>query len=209
MNSVVALSGVNPNTACPRLHIEHSRRVVELAFLGMIASWEEFLEQVFVRYMCAARTDSGYVPRLRMGKTSDISHAYHVLSGDPTYDPNKNYSRFGDPKWVISSAKLYFDQGAPFSQKMQGRLQVLQNAIKLRNRVAHSSKKVRAEFITSAKLHLGKGPNQALTQGFRVGDLLLTPASRIFSQKLQQKNLSYFMAYGAVYRDLAKSIVPK
>lgn len=209
VKSVVTLSGINPNTACPRLHVEHSRRVVELAFLGLVSAWEEFLEQVFVRYMCAARADSGYIPNLRMGRASDLGHAYQVLSGDPKYNPARHYSRFSDPKWVISSAKLYFDQGSPFSPRMQSRIEILQNAVKLRNRVAHLSQKVRTEFIASAKLHLGKQCDKPLPQGFRVGDLLLIPPNRLFNQKIQNKQPDYFMAYCATFRSLAECIVPK
>src|SRR5690349_3765507 len=59
------------------LHPEQARRVVELAFLGLIASWEEFLEQSFVRYLAGAASDNGYRPKLRLGKSSDITHSYH------------------------------------------------------------------------------------------------------------------------------------
>src|SRR5690606_1322906 len=107
VKAVSGLSGINPNSQCPRLHAEQARRVVELAFLGLVSAWEEFLEKSFVRYLAGAKADNGFSPTLRMGKASDIAHAYHLISGDPAFDPARNYAKFGDPKWVISISKNY------------------------------------------------------------------------------------------------------
>lgn len=208
VDSVLTLSGINPNSECPRLHTEHARRVVELAFLGMVASWEEFLEQVFVRYMAGAAANNGFSPPMRMGKSINITHAYQVLSGDPDYDPNKHYSRFSDPKWVIDTSKLYFEKGQPFATRIHPKLEPLRHAVKLRNRVAHASTKVRSEFKSTAQKHLGLAPEDALIQGYRVGDLLVAPAQRIFGQGVRDQNLSYFWAYSAMYQTLSKHIVP-
>lgn len=208
VDSVTALSGINPNSKCPRLHTEHARRVVELAFLGMVSAWEEFLEQSFVRYLAGAVADGGYSPAHRMGKVSDIAHAYHVISGDPSYDPEKHYSKFGEPKWVIATARLYFETGSPYATRMQPKVEPLQYAVKLRNRVAHSSIKVRSDFRAVAKKHLNLDEDDPLKQGYALGALLQTKTTRLFGAKARDNEWTYFEAYRRMYRSLAKKIVP-
>jgi hypothetical protein len=208
VRAIAGLSGINPSSVCPRLHAEHARRVVELAFLGLMSAWEEFLDQSFVRYLAGARADCGFSPTLRLGKASNLPHAYHLISGDPDFDPARSYSRFADPKWVIAFAKIYFAQGAPYATVLQPSLELLKNATMLRNRVAHNSAKCREDFRRSAKLHLGLASSAPLTQGYSVGDLLSSPAVRIFGQTARDRGWAYFQAYNARLRSLARKIVP-
>jgi hypothetical protein len=49
-----ALSTPNPHVK-RRLHPKHFRRIVELAFMSMVSSWEDFVEAVFVRYLAGAK----------------------------------------------------------------------------------------------------------------------------------------------------------
>ena len=207
--AVSDLAAIHPNAAGPRLHPEHCRRVVELAFLGLVSAWEEFLEQCFVRYLAGARANNAYAPKLRLGKASNISHAYHLVSGDPDYDPTRNYSKFGEPKWVIAISKNYMELGAPFATKLQPNLQVLHEAARLRNRVAHNSGKSREDFKRTARVHLGLAENAPLTQGYGVGDLLRAPAQRLFGQQARDGGWTYFQAYVARLRRLANEIAPK
>lgn len=210
-NLVEAASGlaaIHPNTDGPKLHPEQCRRIVELAFLGVVAAWEEFLEQTFVRYLAGAASDDGYSPQFRLGKASSIEHAYHLISGDPAYDPNRSYSKFGDPKWVIAIAKNYFVQGAPFATRLTPQLQILQEAIRIRHRVAHNSSKSREDFKRSARLHLGLGQAAPLRRGYSVGDLLTTEAQHLFGKHVNDKRRRYFDAYVLRLTKLAKEISP-
>ena len=134
-----------------------------------------------------------------------ISATYHVISGDPNYDPESGYLKFSDPRWVVDSAKLYFDAGRPYATAMTPKLDRLKDAVKLRNRVAHASAKCRAEFKTVALAFLVPA-NGALSQGYRVGDLLLAPAVRHFGPAAQ--NGTFFKAFAETYRSLAGSMVP-
>ena len=208
VGAVSDLAAIHPNTAGPRLHPEQCRRVVELAFLGLMSAWEEFLEQSFVRYLAGAKADDESSPTLRLGKATDISHSYHLISGDPSYDPAKNYSKFGDPKWVIAIAKNYLALGAPYATKLHPNIQVLQAAVKLRNRVAHNSEKSREDFKKAAREHLGLAEGAALTQGYSVGDLLLAPAERLFGAQARDRSWTFFTAYNARMRKLAQEIAP-
>jgi hypothetical protein len=60
VSAVSNLSSIHPNAPGPKLHPEHCRRVVKLAFLGLVSAWEEFLEQSFVRYLAGATADNDY-----------------------------------------------------------------------------------------------------------------------------------------------------
>ena len=57
----------DPNTGAsrPSLHAKHVRRVVELAFMGVIDAWEEFVTLTLVRYIAGAKCDAGYSPTAR------------------------------------------------------------------------------------------------------------------------------------------------
>lgn len=209
VEAVSGMAAIHPQAEGPRLHPEHCRRIVELAFLGLISAWEEFLEQSFVRYLAGAKADNNYAPTLRLGKAASIKHSYHLVSGDPAYDPTKNYSKFGDPKWVIAISKNYFEIGAPYATKMHPNLQVLQEAIRLRNRVAHNSGKSREDFKRSARIHLGLAENAPLVQGYGVGDLLTSKAKKLFGQQAKDSGLTFFSAYTARLRRLAKEIAPE
>lgn len=209
VDSVMSLSGIKANASSARtLHPEYARRCIELAFLGLVSAWEEFLEQTFVRYLAGAKTDSGRNPSLRLGRAANIPHAYQVLSGNVDYDPAKHYSKFGEPKWVIASAKLYFSHdGAPYADPIQFRLDALQHAVRLRNRVAHNSTKTRSDFKASAQKYLGLNAQDSLRKGFGVGDLLVAPADRIFGNG-GNASINYFEAHRLLYRKLALVIVP-
>lgn len=209
VESVQKVGAIHPNTKGPRLHTEHVRRVIELAFLGIVSAWEEFLEQVFVRYLAGAKSDSGYSPTLRVGKAIDIGHAYHIVSADPEYDPAKLYLRFGEPGWTVSVAKIYFEGGRPFAPALTDNKDRLMDAMKLRNRVAHASTKCREDFRKVARSFFGLPANGGLSQGFGVGDLLMKPAERHFGDKARDKGWSIFYSYVRLYGRLAKTIVPK
>ena len=209
VEAVSTLASINPHVPGSRLHPEQARRVIELAFLGLMSAWEEFLEQSFVRYLAGAASCNGYTAPLRMGRAASISHAYQLISGDPDFDPTRNYSRFGEPRWVVATAKNYFDQGAPYATKLHPNLQVLQEAVRLRNRVAHTSAKCREDFKRSARVHLGLPEGAPLIQGYRVGDLLSSPATQLFSQKAKDKGWTYFQAYNGRLRLICKEICPE
>ena len=202
------LAAIHPNAAGSRLHPEQCRRIVELAFLGVVSAWEEFLEQTFVRYLAGAVADDGHAPPLRMGKASSIGHAYQLISGDPKYDPSRSYSKFGDPSWVIGISKNYFVLGAPFATKLQPHQQILQEAVRIRNRVAHNSQKAREDFKRSARIHLELGNNAALPQGYTAGDLLMSEACTLFGQRARDRHWTYFYAYVERLTKLAKDISP-
>ncbi len=202
---IKSVAAINPNSSTPRIHVRHAQRVVELAFMGVVASWEDFLEQVLVRYLAGAKTDSGYQPTLRMGATSGIAHSYEVIMGDPKFNPYKNYIGFGSPNDVINAAKLFLDHGQPFQNVIHPKIETLKNAVRIRNRTAHSSSKCITDFVDTAKKMLGQ---DKLRQSYRPADLLEAKAERGFGNSAKDRGITYFEALMEMYEDLAKGIVP-
>lgn len=205
--SVLAVSGINPAIQEPRLHSEHVRRVVELAFLGVVGSWEEFLERTLVRYIAGAKCDGGYQPKLRLGKAADITHAYHLVAGDPNFDPSKDFIGLSDPRKTVNIAKLFFEGGKPYANAIKTKQDRLIDAARLRHRVAHSSEKSREDFKKTARILLNLGEGGQLTRGYRVGDLLVAPADRHFGPSAADRKLTFFQAFMEMFCALARRIV--
>lgn len=192
-------------SAVAGIHPKYVRQVVELAFMGMVASWEEFVEGTLVRYLAGARTNANYSPSHKHGSASDMAHAYELLSQDANYNSQKDYLKVSDPRWVWRSADFFFSQH-PYGC-LNGKAELLKHANSIRNRVAHSSDKCRASFKQTAVYFLHPQNNQ-LTQGYGPGALLLSPVQRHFDATTIQAEESHFNAYAEMYESLARVIVP-
>lgn len=187
------------------IHPKHVQKVVELAFMGVVSAWEEFLEDSLVRYVAGAKSTSGYSPTPKYGQAQSIGHAYELLAQDAHYDPNKNYLKVSDPRWVSRTADFFFHPH-PYGCLSQ-HVDLLQRASSIRNRVAHSSVKCRHEFNLTAE-HFMHFPNGVLSQGFGPGALLLKPVQRHFGQAANQTGQTHLEAYLTLFESLAGVIVP-
>ena len=193
---------VRRSPTTPRLHSKHVRKVIELAFMGVVAAWEEFLEQTLVRYMCGAKAAES-APRLRLSRCKSIQHAYQLLTADPDYDPVKKYISWSSPEHVQKKAGLFLERGGTYSLPLSKYKDALLYASRIRNRVAHSSSKASKQFIDTAKTLLNAN---RLRQGYRVGDLLLEPPQNIAD--IPQGTSNHFESFMNMYEELANSIVP-
>lgn len=156
--------GVNENA----LHPAQARRVVALSFLAAVASWEEFVEASFVRYLAGATSGSGKRPHLRFGPAASIDDAYAVISGKPGFDPDRSFLSWSVED-TLRRSSLFFGAGDPFKRVLLPAKEALEDAVVIRNRVAHASQKSRSAFGRIARKLRGSN----LRQGFSVGDLLL------------------------------------
>ena len=183
------------------IHPKHVRQVVELAFMGLFAAWEEFLERSLVRYMAGATTNGGYSPSHKHGRANDLPDAYDILSQNVNDDPQRKYLNT-NPRWVYKLAKFYF-RSHPYGclKSADG---LLKRATSIRNRIAHDSEKCKADFREAALHFL----NAQLKQGFGPGALLLDPVQRHFGQPAIHARHTHFKAYSDLYGSLAKTIVP-
>lgn len=95
------------------LHPRQARRVVGLAFLSLVAAWEDFVQALFVRYMAGASSPGGYRPTLRLGPCTTLRHAAEVLTGRPGFDLESRYLSWTKWSEVTSLASLHFVKGRP------------------------------------------------------------------------------------------------
>lgn len=206
VSAIVAIpKKVNPTVKTPGIHPKYERMVVELAFLGMIASWEEFLERTLVRYLAGTATNSGYSPTPKYGTAKNIAQAYEIISRDSKYDPAKNYLKGNDTKWYRTQSDFFFSTH-PFGC-LENQNVLLTHANAIRNRVAHDSEKCKTDFKDTAIAFLHPAGNK-LTQSFAPGNLLMTPVTRHFSAATIAKGSTHFIAYADLLEMLAKKIVP-
>ncbi len=191
--------GTNP------LHPSQARRVVALSFLSAVAGWEDYLESVFLRYLAGASDSNGRRAIPRAGYASGLRHAQDLVFSRPGFRPHSDYVTWS-PKDTRARAKLFFRSGAPFEDVILRTNQKLLDATVIRNRVAHNSKKARADFKRVALRHLGLPPGGTLSQGYTPGDLLVENAARGFPQL--GRDLTFFEAYAQTFWGLADDLVP-
>lgn len=197
-------TAVNPQTTQPSLHPKQRLQVVELAFIGVVGAWEEFLERTLVRYLAGASSASGSSTSPKYGSANSILHAYQVLSQRANYDPSRHFLKANDPDWILSTADFHF-HSHPYSV-IQPHLELLKQGVKIRNRIAHASQKCRTEFKSTALTMLGSR-GVKLRQGYSPGDLLLTPLAGgqigVFNAG---KASNHFEGFLALYLNLANQV---
>jgi hypothetical protein len=205
VQSIHALPRQSPRTA--GIHPSHVLQVTELAFMGMVASWEEFLERSLVRYVAGATTDSGYQPTPKFGRAASLGDAYFFLSQNPNYDPNKHFLKVTDYQWVAKTAGFIFSHHTYTC--LASNLNLLKYATNIRNRVAHASEKCKTDFVDTAKALKFANPSaNKLPQGYTPGKLLFEHVQRHFPQPVIQAQSNHFEAYAQLYESLARRIVP-
>ncbi len=195
---------IRPSETCG-IHPKYVKQVTELAFMGVVSAWEEFLERSLVRYLAGAMTGNGYFPSKKIGFANSITHAYEVLSQNANYDPEKDYLKVSDSRWVCRLAEFFFSQHS--YSCLSNESELLKHANYIRNRIAHDSEKCKADFKATALWFLNTQSGR-LKQSYGPGSLLTEVAQRHFNRAIIQKNYTHMQAYMQLYEDLAKQIVP-
>jgi hypothetical protein len=188
-----------------RLHPKDVRQVVELAFMGMVAAWEEFVERVLVRYAAGALAAGGYAPTPNGKLSTSIDGAYILVSGKPNFDPKTQFLKVTNPNWVMATANRIFSKH--FFGVLGGKSLLIEYASLIRNRVAHSSEKCRLDFKKTAVLFL-RPPGGRLRQGYGAGDLLMESAAAVFSASVRSAQATNFGAFAATFSAMAQVMVP-
>jgi hypothetical protein len=185
------------------LHPNQARRVIALSFLAASAAWEEFVGAVFVRYVAGATSPSGYSPTLLMGRAPSLDHAHKLVAGKHDYDPESRFLSWG-PDETLARVRLFFRAGSAFEHAISGAARQLKDAAIIRNRVAHASRKCRADFVDTARRLLGR---RSLNQGYGVGDLLLErPRTPLHHHP---RSATYLDAYFFMFDHLGDAIAPR
>jgi hypothetical protein len=145
-----------------RVGVRRVESIAELAMLRMQLGWETFLEDVFLRYMCGARTAAGFSPILLQPRERTIAGALQTLLGGQLF---LNWSIVN----TLNRAAVQFDASAPFALSLAAVRTTVVEMNTIRNRIAHSSEFSRNEFRAVVRNHLGYVP-----RGMSPGRFLLT-----------------------------------
>ena len=189
------------------LHFEQARKILGLAFLGVTAAWEEFLDGCFIRYLVGAKSPNGFSPSLLLGPCHSMQHAYQLLGG-ADFNPESRYLDWTDPSSIIKKARVFFRNGRPFDC-LEGSEQLLKDAVRIRNRVAHQSDKARNDFYDAALRILGRRSRKQggrLRQGYSVGQLLTETPKRFYGEP--SEGFMVLHLFLNAYWNLARQIAP-
>lgn len=112
--------------------------IVEHCFIQIFLAWENFLENSFILYLNAKADLQGRV-YVRYGTPKDNEHAYNMIKGTKNYP---DWTNLNDVKYL---AKIYFENGGPFSilENMPVEFDDIKN---IRNRISHNSEKSTKAF---------------------------------------------------------------
>lgn len=198
-------------------HPAVAAKIIGLAFINLVAAWEEYVEETFVRYLIGARSKTGFYPKLRLGPCENLTHARHVLVCGTESSDRPRYLHWSDYSWVVSAAKVFFVSGEPYTLVSDQFRMRLADAQTIRNRVAHSSTKAKSQFRKMSNRLAGDHPNAAMNRGFSPGVLLASqcPDYAFDSSWLDEKVSAgehmwgdIFEAYTSMYIDLTNCITP-
>ena len=142
--------------------LKNKNLIAELVFLKIFISWESFLEQTFIRYMCGGETSSGFCPE-RYVRPKKLEHAMDILLQNREY---VDWTRWSEVKtW----ARNFFRNGEPYEPVILGAEVILNEMKTIRNRIAHHSDSASEKFLNLVRTKIGNVP-----RGITPGKLLNT-----------------------------------
>lgn len=163
--------------------------IIENIILNVCSSWEKFLEDIFIAYMQGNQSENGIAIRVYVSPTSD-EHAYNLIKNVTTYPDWTDIAK------IMVNAENFFENGGPF--KLLHTLKGDLNAIKkIRNAIAHTSKKAREDFENLVRGNVGHLPND------------ITPAKFVSEYKKGSKRTdpTFFEHYINFLKDSASMLV--
>ena len=162
-----------------------------LQLLKMHLAWEDFIESVFVRYMCGCVSHSGFTPVLLQRREQSTAAAMATLLG------SKRYLQWTASE-TLARAQTFFQNGEPFNTAIHSAMYELESICTIRNRFAHRSEYAAAQFRNLVRNELGYNP-----PGMTPGRFLLL---RIGRGSTHQP--TFFDHYTNVLRIVSRAIVP-
>jgi hypothetical protein len=139
------------------LHVRDRETIAAFCLLKTLLAWEDFIETTFLRYMCGARTTSGYAPALQQSRAGSIGQAYAVLAGRQRY-------LAWNPTDVIQRSGVFFQKGEPYTSTIATMGILLQEMIAVRNAIAHRSSFAQQKFRSVVVSRFGFVP-RGMTPG--------------------------------------------
>jgi hypothetical protein len=179
------------HAGCRSVGIRTIGTLAGLQLLKLHLAWEEFLESVFLRYLCGCISPSGYCRILLTSREHGITTATsRLFSG-------YRYLNWG-PSEAVDRAERYFQNGEPFSVAIGSAAHELEALTVIRNRFAHRSEHAQSQFRQLVRNELGFNP-----PGITPGHLLLTT-----STIAKAGGQTYFDYYAGLMLGLAFTMVP-
>ena len=163
--------------------------IIENIILNVCSSWEKFLEDIFIAYMQGKQSENGIAIRAYVSPTSD-EHAYNLIKNVTTYPDWTDIAK------IMINAENFFENGGSF--KLLHTLKGDLNAIKkIRNAIAHTSKRAREDFENLVRGKIGHLPND------------ITPAKFVSEYKTGSRRAdpTFFEYYINFLKDSASMLV--
>jgi len=169
----------------PQIQIEI---IAEMAFLRVFMAWENFLEESFIRYLVGAASPAGYCPE-RFVNPPNMVIAEKLIKGE------REYVRWNSASDVINRSDLFFKDGEPYKNVLQGATTELNEMNTIRNRIAHKSTYSKNKFTDFVRRTFGHR-----IRGMTPGRFLLTP-------KDASSRITYFDHYVEIIKYASRTII--
>ncbi|MBQ6431682.1 MAG: hypothetical protein IJJ99_07400 [Oscillospiraceae bacterium] len=163
--------------------------IIENLILNVCSSWEKFLEDIFIAYLLGSKSENGSAVVSYVSPKSN-EHAYNLIKSVNTYPD------WADINKILINAENFFEGGGSF--KILKTLSADINAIKkIRNAIAHTSKKAREDFENLVRGKVGHLP------------VSITPAIFVTDYKIGNRRTdpTYFEYYVEFLKDSATMLV--
>lgn len=169
----------------------YCNQLIGNSFASIIASWEEFLEECMIRYLRGRVPTTSLIrhTKSKLGHIPNVETAYKVLGGSD-FIIGKHYLGYSSLETVRRDADAFLENH-PFVFDNND-IEMMRRAIKIRNRVAHTSHKCRQDFLKVVKIYLQIPPNNSLPnnqKGWNVGKLLLQQPNQYLFSNIQLNTL--------------------
>ncbi len=146
------LNSTNARTpAGTPMHVRDIEEIAALCLLRLALSWESFVEDSFLRYLCGAASLQNAVPQNTGARSPSIGDAFKLLAG-----PN-NYLAWPAAE-ITNRANQHFLAGGPYASAVGAASGILSEIQVVRNRMAHRSEFSKNRFTAVVRAHVGHVP---------------------------------------------------
>ena len=121
--------------------------IINSAFINVVTAWENFLERSAIAYALSTKSIKGHLPVCYV-QPKDEEHANDLIKDSAIYFDWSNKEQ------IVSMAERILEKGEPYKSVISGINSHLVNIKKLRNNIAHNSRKSNAEFDTLVRNEL-------------------------------------------------------
>ena len=183
---------------------DYIEKIVEVAFLKLVISWEVFLERTLVLYLIGKKTGNGYCPDRLVGSIQDEERAYKLLSGNLDFKIESRYLEYlMDAEKVMKAVDFFFENHRYNSIKEYSAF--IKHIRNIRNHIAHNSLSSRSNFEAATRFFM----NTKNSYDGTVGGFLLSPVRQNSGIKVSGEGWTHFDGLSVFFATLAVEIAPE